>query len=138
MTAEQNKKLIERLFTEVMNGKNVELIDEIVAPSFSNHGIPNAKPGPSGFKEVVQQFITGFPDIQITIQQLVADGDTVATRGYWTGTNNGAFMGAPATGKQVRVDYIDWWKVENGKCAENWVQMDMPALMAQLGLQPGR
>ena len=45
-------------------------------------------------------------------------------------------MGMPATNKQMRISYIDWRKVENGKCTENWVQMDMPAMMAQLGLQP--
>src|SRR4051812_17428805 len=123
MTTTQNKALVERLFNEVMTGKNLALIDQVIAPKFVNNGIPNAKPGPAGFKEVVQNFLTGFPDMKITVVQSVAEGDCVATCGYWTGTNKGTFMGIPATGKQVRVDYIDFWTLDSaGKCTENWVQ----------------
>ena len=136
MTVQTNKKLIEQVLTEAMSGKNLGLIDQVIDSKFINHGLPNAKPGPAGFKEVVQQFLTGFPNMEVTVQEMIADGNTVATRGYWTGTNKGTFMGIPATGKQVRVDYIDFWTIENGKCVENWVQMDMPALLAQLGVKP--
>ena len=137
MSTEKNKKVVEKLFAEGLSGKNLDVIDELIAPKFVNHGIPDAKPGPAGFKEVVKQFLTGFPDMKINAKQVVAEGDSVATMGYWTGTHKGTFMGIPATNKTVQVSYIDWWTVENGKCTENWVQMDMPAMMAQLGVQPG-
>jgi len=131
--ATQNQKLIEQLFNDVMNGRKLTLIDQIIDPAFVNHGIPDAKPGPSGFKQVIEQFLQGFPDMKIFPEHIVSDGDLVATRGYWTGTNSGSFMGMPSSGKKVRVDYVDFWKIKNGKCVENWVQMDMMALMQQVG-----
>src|SRR5258705_13075291 len=109
MTPDQNKKLIQQLFGEAMNGRNLALIDNIIAPGFVNHGIPDAKPGPEGFKAVIQQFFDAFPDMGINQEHIIAEGDIVATRGYWTGTNNGSFMGMPPTGKQVRVEYADFW-----------------------------
>jgi steroid delta-isomerase-like uncharacterized protein len=137
MTAtDQNKKVVERLFKEVMNGKNFSLIDEIIAPGFTNHGIPDAKQGPAGFKETLERFVTAFPDMQVYPESIIAEGDLVATRGYCTGTNKGSFMGIPATGKKLRFDYVDFWKVQNGKCTENWVQMDMSSVMVQLGVMP--
>lgn len=137
MSAENNKKLVERLFSEVISGKNPEAFDQIISPKFSHHGIPNETPGVEGFKDTLKNFTTAFPDMQVHAVQIIAEGDEVATRGYMTGTNTGPFMGMPASNKQVRIDYIDWWKFEDGKAVENWVQMDTPGLMAQLGVQHG-
>ena len=132
MTSDQNKKLILQLFGEAMNGRNLALIDNLIAPGFINHGIPDAKTGPEGFKATIQQFFDAFPDMGIDVEQLIAEGDLVATRGYWTGTNKGSFMGMPPTGRHVRVDYADFWKIENDQCTENWVQMDIAGLKQQL------
>ncbi|HMD00629.1 MAG TPA: ester cyclase, partial [Ferruginibacter sp.] len=63
---------------------------------------------------------------------VAGDGDIVATRGEWTGTHSGDFMNTPATGKKVKVKYMDMWRLEDGKAVENWVQMDMPGLWQQL------
>jgi steroid delta-isomerase-like uncharacterized protein len=131
MTSDQNKNLIQQLFGEAMNGRNLALVDNLIAPGFINHGIPDAKPGPEGFKAVIQQFLDAFPDMGINVEQIIAEGDVVATRGYWTGTNKGSFMGLPPTGKQVRVEYSDFWKIKDDKCIENWVQMDIAGLMQQ-------
>ncbi len=131
MTTEYNKMLIEKVFNEVMNGRNMGSIEKFIAPGYVNHGIPNAKTGPAGFREIIQQFLDAFPDMKITMENIIAEGDMVATCGYWTGTNEGSFMGAPASGKQVKCAYIDFWKIQNGMCTENWVQMDMVGVMMQ-------
>jgi steroid delta-isomerase-like uncharacterized protein len=136
MATEQNKKLIEKLFTDAMNGRKLNVIDEVIAPGFTNHGIPNAKTGPAGFKEIIQQFIDAFPDMKIKVETIIAENDYVATNGYWTGTNKGSFMGMPASNKQVKVAYVDFWKIQNGKAVENWVQMDMAGMMVQTGAMP--
>ena len=136
MGTDSNKKIIEDLFSEVVNGQNLSATDKFIGPGYVNHGIPNAKTGPSGFKEIIQQFISAFPDLHVTQQQFIADGDTVAVRGYWTGTNKGSFIGAPASGRKVRVDYVDIWRIQNGKGVENWVQMDMLGVMQQIGVMP--
>jgi steroid delta-isomerase-like uncharacterized protein len=119
-----------------MNGRNLDLMDQFIAPNFVHGTFPNTN-GPAGFKQALQGFITGFPDMKVNMEHIAADGDHVATRGTMTGTNTGTFMGMPATNKQIKIDYIDWWQFENGKCTKNWVQMDMPAMMTQLGVMPG-
>lgn len=136
MITDQNKKLIEQMFNEVMNGKDLSKVSKYIAPDFIHRGIPNAKGGPEGFTEVLQQFFSAFPDMRINVEHLLGDGDMVATRGHWTGTNKGSFMGMPATGKQVRVEFIDVWKLKDGMCVANWVQMDNAGMMQQLGLAP--
>ena len=136
MPAEENKKLIEKIFNEVINERNFDKLDQIFAPNYVNYGIPNSKPGPDGFKEILQQFLDAYPDMKITIEHLIAEGNMVATSGYWTGTNKGSFMGAAPSNKPVKVSYIDLWKIENSKCIENWVQMDMIGMMMQTGAMP--
>ncbi len=136
MSTEQNKTIIKKLFEQVMNERRLDLTSEIIAPGFVNHGIANAKPGPEGFREVIGQFLEGYPDMKINLQQVISEGDTVATMGTWTGTNSGSFMGMPATGKKVQVGFADFWKIKDGKCIENWVQMDIAGLMQQTGMMP--
>ena len=132
MTSEQNKKIIQRLFNEGMNERKFEVFDEIITETFLNHGMPDAKPGSQGFRDIVGQIINAFPDMKVIQQEVIAEGDTVATRGYWTGTHKAEFMGISATGRKVKAGFIDFWKLSNGKCIENWVQMDMPGVMQQL------
>ena len=132
MTSEQNKKIIQRLFNEGMNERKFEVFDELINETFLNHGMHDAKPGPKGFRAIVEQLINAFPDMKILQQEVIAEGDTVATRGYWTGTHKAEFMGISATGRKVKAGFIDFWTLSNGKCVENWVQMDMPGVMQQL------
>jgi steroid delta-isomerase-like uncharacterized protein len=134
MSAEKNKRLVERLFSEVIAGKNPGALEQLISPKFVHHGVPDEKPGVEGFKEVLKAFQTAFPDLEVHAQQILAEENGVATRGYLSGTNKGTFMGMPATNKQVRFDYLDWWQFEDGLAVENWVQMDMPGIMAQLGV----
>ena len=90
--------------------------------------------GPEGFKIVMEMFFNAFPDLKIVIEEAAGEGPTVFTRGYWTGTQKGEFNGIPATGKNVKVAFLDCWKLENGKAVENWVQMDMVGMMHQMGV----
>ncbi len=67
---------------------------------------------------------------------LAAEGDTVVTRSHWTGTHRDEFMGRPASGASVTVDFIDIWRIEDGLLAESWVRMDFLSLMQQIGAVP--
>jgi len=133
MSVEQNKKIVHRMFDEVMNKKDFSLVREFVADNYVNHDMPGAV-GPEGMKKMIENFFDGFPDMRIRLDEVIGDGDSVATRGEWTGTHSGNFMGIAATGKKVKVKFIDFWRLENGKAVENWVQMDIPGLMQQLGV----
>ena len=136
--SEQNKIIIRRLFNEGMNQKKLYLIDEIIGASYINHDMPGTERGPAGFKKLVQSFTDGFADMHIHLSEVIAEGDIVVTRGEWTGTHTGDFMGMPATGKKIKIKYIDMWRMENEKAVENWVQMDMSSLMQQLGMMPAQ
>ena len=136
MSTEQNKKIVEQFFSECIGKRNYALLSQFVSPDYVNHNFPGAPKGYEGLQQVIENFFNGFPDMKITIEEIIGEGDSVATRGYWTGTNKGEFMGMPATGKQVKVGYIDFWKLRDGKGIENWVQMDIAGLMQQLQTMP--
>jgi steroid delta-isomerase-like uncharacterized protein len=136
MSTEANKALVRRMFEEGMNANNPSVFDEVIGASYVNHDMPAPTPGPEGFKQVIGAFRAAFPDMRAAVEDMVAEGDRVVSRGHFTGTHRGAFMGLPATGKQVRVAYIDVWRVEDGKLVENWVRLDMLGMMQQLGAVP--
>ncbi len=136
MSADENKAVIRRGFEEGMNQRKLQVFDETLAPTYVNHDLPTPSPGADGFKQVISMFLTGFPDLQVTLEDALAEGDKVATRGVLRGTHHGDFMGIPATGKPVPVQYIDIWRVEHGQAVENWVQMDMLGMLQQLGVMP--
>jgi steroid delta-isomerase-like uncharacterized protein len=136
MSTETNKAIVRRIFNEIVNNNNADVADELCAPTYVNYGVPVPAKGPEALKMAVGLFRAAFPDIHVTLEQVVAEGDRVATHGYFTGTHRGDFNGIPATGKSIKASYIDLWRLENGKAAENWVQMDMLGLMQQLGVMP--
>jgi predicted ester cyclase len=136
MSTDANKKIIRRLFDEAMNQGRLDVVDQFLGPSFATYGIPNANPGPNGFKEIVRMFRAAFPDISVTVEEILAEGDVVATRGTMRGTHRGEFMGVPPTGRRVTMGYLDLWRLADGRIIEHHVQMDIAGLMQQFGAMP--
>jgi predicted ester cyclase len=136
MSTEQNKAMVHRIFEEGINENNLATFDELVAPNYVNYGFPDLPPGPEGLKIAVNMFATAFHDFRVTVEDTIAEGDRVASRGVFTGTHEAEFQGIPPTGKRISVAYMDIWRVENGRFVENWVQLDMLGLMQQLGVVP--
>ena len=135
--ASENKALVRRLFEQGMNERKSEIFAECVAPNFVNHDLPGPTPGPQGFLESFGMFEAAFPDLHVHLGDvLAAEGDNVVTRSHWTGTHKGEFMGVPASGASVDVNFIDIWRIENGLLAESWVRMDFLGLMQQVGAVP--
>jgi steroid delta-isomerase-like uncharacterized protein len=136
MLTEENKVILRRGFEEGINEGNDATFDETISPTYVNHDMPAPVPGAEGFKQMIGMFRAAFPDLRVEIEDVLGEGDRVATRGTMIGTQRGDFMGVPPTGQAVRVPYIDIWRVEGGKAGENWVQMDMMGMMQQLGVVP--
>ncbi len=136
-----NKALVLRYVEEVLNKKNLSLIDELFAPTFIDHdaSMPEAK-GPAGIKRVAAMVHASFPDLQFTVEDMVAEGDKVVYRYTVRGTHLGDFMGIAPTGKQTAVTGIHIYRIANGKLQEEWENWDMLGLMRQLGVlpQPGQ
>jgi predicted ester cyclase len=95
MSAEENKARLQRLFAEGVNRGDLDVLDEVLSPTYVNYNLPAPTPGSDGFKQVVTMFRTAFPDLAVTVEEVIAEGDKVATRGSWRGTHHGEFMGIP-------------------------------------------
>ena len=132
MSSEQNKAVVRRVIEEAWNGGDLTMIDETVASNYVGHdpSWPEPIKGPEGFKQWVGAAHTLFPDFQITVDDLVSEGDKVAGRITMRGTHQGELPGfPPPTGKQVNFGSIFVRRLENGKFVEGWDIADTMGLM---------
>ena len=137
LSAEENKAAARRFIEEVINGHDLAAADRYVDASFVEHNPgPGQAPGVEGFKQGMGAFFSAFPDLHHTVDLLLAEGDHVVIRGTSRGTQSGAFLGIPATGKQVAMTEIHIVRLANGKMVEHWGEMDGVGLMQQLGAMP--
>jgi predicted ester cyclase len=137
MSGEENKAIVSRFFKEVFNKKNIAFLDEYTTPDAIDHLVPpNMPPGREGSRQFIAKFLTAFPDLDAHLEDIVAEGDKVVTRTSYHGTNTGAFMGMPATGRPVASSGIDITRLANGKSVEHWGQLDMLGILQQLGVIP--
>jgi steroid delta-isomerase-like uncharacterized protein len=131
------KEMARRWFAEVMNEGNEDVIDEICASNFVDHDpLPGTGPDREGLHDFVKQVRSAFPDLETTVDDMLADGDEIAVRSTFRGTHKGDFMGIPATGKKVEVANYDFVRMENDQAVEHWGTIDSAALMEQLGAVP--
>ena len=134
--SEENKAVVRRIF-EAFNKGDLDAFDELIAADGVNHALPpGLPPEPEGTKAFLGMFLSAFPDLQMTVEDQIADGDKVATRWTSTGTQTGELMGIPATGKQVTVTGMDIHRIAGGKQVEHWGEFDQMAMMQQLGVIP--
>jgi predicted SnoaL-like aldol condensation-catalyzing enzyme len=138
--SEANKATVRRLIEEVQNGHNLARIDAFFAPNFINHleapDLASELSAAERAKIVFSQLFTAFPDLHVTIQDQVAEGDKVVTHKIFHGTHQGTFMGVAPTGRQIAFAVIDILRLENGMVVEHWAVQDRLALMQQLGIVP--
>jgi steroid delta-isomerase-like uncharacterized protein len=140
MSTEDNKALIHKWVDEVLNTRDVSdqsLAYELVASDFVGH-FPGQPPieGLEAFRQFGSLYFSAFPDLQITPEDLIAEGDKVTMRYGWRGTHQGELMGIPATGKQVKTSGISILRIANGKIAEQWDNFDNLSMLQQLGVIP--
>lgn len=138
MSAEENKAIARRFSDEVWTEGNLDVIDELVADSFVTTvvGAPEQIRGPQGFREFVTMYRTAFPDLRLSVDEQIAEGDTVVTRWTATGTHQGELMGMPATGKQATTAGINIDRIAGGKLVGGWGIFDQLGLLQQLGAMP--
>ncbi len=138
MSAEDNKALVRRWFEELFNEAKLDLADEIVTPDHVSHdpSTPEHLPGPEGERQLVTLVRGAFPDGRISIEDLVAEGDRVAVCWTFRGTHRGEFRGIAPTVKEVEMGAMDLVRIAGGKKAETWSNVDMMAMMRQLGAIP--
>ena len=134
MSAE-NKAAVRRLIKEVWNKGKLDAADELVAANYTAHDptTPMPAPGREGMKMLATMYRTAFPDLQLTIDDIAAEGNKVTIRWTARGTHKAELMGIAATGKKVSVTGISIIRIANGKIAEEWLNWDALGMMQQLG-----
>jgi len=135
MSTEQNKAVVRRFWQEF----SLRVVDELFVPNYVLHDPalpPEFQRDREAYKQLVTMFRTGFPDIKVTVEDLVAEGEKVVARWTWRGTNQGDFQGMPPTGKQVNGSGISIHRFADGKIAEAWVNFDALGMLQQLGVIP--
>jgi steroid delta-isomerase-like uncharacterized protein len=137
MSAEANKLVMHR-FTEFINTASEKLARELVAPDAIFHVPGRSEPlrGPAGWLTVIEIMRGGFPDVQWTLEEMVAEEDTVAARFTMRGTHRGTFFGVPPTGKPVVVRAMNFYRLSGGQFVEEYGQPDMLGLLQQIGAVP--
>ncbi len=141
-TAEEsaNKDVFQR-FQDVTNTHDPELIsqtiDEIVDPDvLIRTPLPVKATGAEALKEVFSTLHQVFPDLQVTVEDLIAEGDKVVGRNSVTGTHQGDYLGRPPTGRSVTYNEIFIFRFEGGRVVETWGVVDVLAQMKQIGALP--
>ena len=131
-----NIEIITR-FEHAFRAAEQATIDKLCDPGLVNHNpAPGEEPTLAGFKQKVAAFKASFPDLQEDLQDIIASGDTVATRWVVTGSQQQELMGIPASGQAIRVEGMNFYRLRNGRVTDIWTQFDGVALMQQLGAIP--
>jgi len=136
MSEEQNKKVLERVIEEAYSKGNVDVLDELFAPNFIEHQAGILPPTVEGVKRSIAYLRGAFPDMKLTIEEIIANGDKTWARITGRGTHRGPFMGLPPTGKSFAITIMDVCRFENGQIVEHWGVADQLAVMVQLGGLP--
>jgi steroid delta-isomerase-like uncharacterized protein len=135
---ESHKRLVER-FTDATNAADWDALRQIVADDFTRHSAATPDPPVSSREEFIrlqESFLAGIPDQRVSLQQLIAEGDHVAARATYTGTQTGPMGDFPATGRAVESPFLAVFRIEGGQIAELWVEWDNLSMLTQLGLFP--
>ena len=135
MPVEDNKAAVQRFYQDVINGRNLDALGELLTPDGVDHTFGSQSPEQARqFFGMVQQ---AFPDMRVEVHEVIAEGDLVAARVTYTGTHQGEFVGIPATGRKTTISGVDFFRMQDGRQAEHWGGPDMFSLLMQLGVMPG-
>ena len=135
---EESNKIVMNRFLEFINTASESLARELISPNAIFHVPGNAEPmrGPAGYLAIIGMMRGGFPDIQWTLEEMVAEGDKVAARFTMRGTHRGTFFGVPPTGNKIAVQAMNIYRLSRGQFVEEHGQPDMLGLLQQIGAAP--
>ncbi|MDX6326307.1 MAG: hypothetical protein QOK15_2661 [Nocardioidaceae bacterium] len=138
MSVDENKRVVAEFVERCQNQHDLAFADEVFHPAFVNHYRPEGRPidssaGPArGFQAFFGALLAGVPDATVTIDEQIGEGNVVATRKTFRGTHLGELWGLPATGRHVELEFIDMFRIADGKLIEHWTSMDLAALRSQM------
>jgi len=133
---EKNKAIVQRYVDEMQNARSLDNIEDIFAEDFVDHMASSGGlflGGMDGLKRGYATFLKAFPDLHVTVEDMIAEGDKVVAYKTVAGTHRGTHLGIPPTGKRVQWQNIGIYRIKNGKIAEYWGLLDEMSLKRQLG-----
>jgi predicted ester cyclase len=139
---EANKAVIRRFFDEVWNERELEIADEIFDNDCHTYQLQSGAPatstprGPESIKNHVAEWLAAFPNLQFTIEQMVAEGDRVSTLLVMEGTHTGQWLGIPPNGKRITIRMMTIHRLKSFKIIEDWVIVESLGFFQQLGIVP--
>jgi steroid delta-isomerase-like uncharacterized protein len=138
MSTEENKAIARRWAEEVWSEGNLGRIEELVLPDYVEHdpAVPEEVRGPEGVRRYIEEFRRAFPDMRLTVEDQVAEGDRVVTRWTARGTHRGEFMGLPASGNRLEMGGMSIDRFSGGRLVESWENYDALGMMRQIGALP--
>jgi predicted SnoaL-like aldol condensation-catalyzing enzyme len=122
MSIEENKTFVRRHFEEFVNQKNLEIADRNFASDYREHGTDapaGTDPGPNGPKTYLAAAFKRYPDLRVTIEDIIAEGDKIVVRNRWQATE-------AQTGEAIEFTGIVIWRIASGKLAERWAYLQAP------------
>ncbi len=129
-------KAVVRGVIDALNRGDLDAFTQLLAPdAVDRTPLPAQAPGVEGWRRKWKMLYEAFPDVNLAIEECIAEGGTVATRYTMRATHEGEFLGIPPTGKEVEILLLDMIRVRDGKVVEHWGLFDQTALMEQLGVR---
>jgi len=133
MSTEDNKSIARQFIERGLNERDLDFVRQIMRADFVDHGPPSAGSGIDGFMALAAMATAAFPDLHVSVEDTIAEGDRVAVRVTVRGTHEGVFLGnISPTGRKAVWTGIDILRIEDGQIAERWSERDIMALMRQL------
>ena len=132
-----HNKAVSRRWIDAFNARDDAAQADVLGPGYIGHAPASLEPSPldpEAWASFLAGFVEGFPDLELTIEDTVAEGDLVAQRITFNGTHTGVFQGLPPTNKRVTFNGLELNRFEDGRVAEHWFQLDALGLLQQLGL----
>ena len=136
MSGEANTALVRRFLEDLVSTGDPALAAELLAPDYVVHYAGNPPLDRDGFRQFLGALRAAFPDVRVTVEDAIAQGDQVAARWTWRGIYRGAFLGLAPTGKAVTGSGIGLFRLAHGQLVEDFVQEDTLGLLQQLGAVP--
>jgi steroid delta-isomerase-like uncharacterized protein len=139
---EDNKQLVIRFFDQVWNQRRLEIAEELFDADCHTFQLGSGAPvtstprGPDSIKSHVAEWLSGFPDLTFTIEQIIGEGDRVSTLLAMDGTHTGEWLGIPPNGKRINIRLMTIHRVRSGKIIEDWVIVESLGFFQQLGILP--
>ncbi|MBZ3905415.1 ester cyclase [Streptomyces griseiscabiei] len=135
-TAQVNKRVMQRFTSEFLPTGDPALARKFISPNIVMHFGGTTQQGRDTYLGIVAANMRAFPDLKWTVEDMRAEGDTVAIRYTMTGTHEGPFAGVEATGKKIHAESFAFYRLSHGKIVEERAQLDMLGILTQMGAIP--